>query len=682
MTPNHLSTSTSPYLLQHAHNPVEWYPWGSQALEKARQQDKPIFLSIGYAACHWCHVMAHESFEDPTAAALMNQHFINIKVDREQRPDIDGIYMAAVQALTGQGGWPLSVFLTPDLQPFYGGTYYPPTPRHALPAFKDLLQAIADAWNNRRQEVLRSGNAITQHLQQMLAHQQPADPFTPTHLEQAANTLVSSYDWRYGGWGLAPKFPQPMAIEFLLRRHHAGDPQALESALHALQCMARGGMYDVVGGGFARYSTDNHWLVPHFEKMLYDNAQLAQVYLHTWQIDPQPLFQEVVEQTLAFVTRELLDEQGGFYSSLDADSEGQEGKFYVWTQAEIRPALDGVDQLFESAYNITPQGNWEGKMVLQRALDDNSLSAQFNLTPAEVRLRLADMHNRLLAARSSRIRPATDDKVLTSWNALMLAAFAEAARVFNNPQYLLVAQNNARFLLSALRPANRLRRAWRQGQAGEEVFLEDYAALILGLLELYQSDFDTRWFAEALSLAQDMIEQFSDPLSGFFDTPTGAEIVLTRPKDLQDNAIPSGNALAAEALFKLAALQENPHWLERAAAMFALVAELAPRHPTAFSRWLSASQFNFSAIRQVALLGERTDPRTQAFLQELRQPYRPDTLVAASSLPLPPGAPALLHNRPLLNNQPTAYVCTNFTCLQPTTHLEQFRAQLEANTIL
>jgi len=674
--PNHLANSTSPYLLQHAHNLVDWYPWGPDALEKARREDKPIFLSIGYAACHWCHVMAHESFEDQESAAFMNAHFINIKVDREERPDLDGIYMSAVVALTGQGGWPMSVFLTPDLKPFYGGTYFPPQPRHGLPAFKDVLIALSQAWQNQRAEVILAGGQVAAQLIEQSTMAAKVGEFSPASLAAASKTLVDNYDWEHGGWGSAPRFPQPMAIDFLLRRVLGGDTRSLKPVVHMLSAMARGGMYDVVGGGFARYSTDDNWRVPHFEKMLYDNAQLAQVYLHAWQVTGEPSFRIVVEETLEFVTRELLSPEGGFYSSLDADSEGEEGIFYAWTLEELRDALGESAEFFESAYSVTALGNWEGKTVLQRALDDAALSTRFDMSRVQVAEKLADCHLRLLARRNSRVRPATDDKVLTAWNGLMLSTFAEAGRVLNNDQYLDIAARNANFLLTALRPQGRLRRAWRQGQVSPEVFLEDYASLMLGLLELYQSDFNNRWFAEADGLAAEMVNRFSDPTSGFFDTPSDAETLLTRPRDLQDNAVPSGNALAVEALLKLAAYTGKEDWRRMTEQALGLVADQAVGYPTAFGRWLSAADFSLGDVKQVAIIGPLENNLTKAFLAEIRAAFRPNLVVAQAKFPPPDGVPALLVDRPMLDGKPTAYVCQGFVCRLPVNKLEDFRKQL------
>ncbi|HEX7541914.1 MAG TPA: thioredoxin domain-containing protein, partial [Anaerolineales bacterium] len=673
---NHLASSTSPYLLQHAYNPVDWYPWGAEALEKARHEDKPIFLSIGYAACHWCHVMAHESFENIETAALMNAHFVSIKVDREERPDLDSIYMSAVMALTGQGGWPMSVFLTPDLQPFYGGTYFPPEPRHGLPAFRELLLTISNAWKDQREEITRVGGQIAAHLLEQSAKAKTEEAFTPSLLSAASHALIDSYDWNDGGWGAAPKFPQPMTIDFLLRRFLAGDTEALKPVVHALSAMARGGMYDVVGGGFARYSTDNRWRVPHFEKMLYDNAQLAQVYLRAWQVTGEPSFRRVVEKILGFVAREMLSPESGFYSSLDADSEGEEGKFYIWSLEELRSTLGEAAGFFESAYGVTAGGNWEGKNVLQRAVDDATLASRFGLSSEQVAERLAECHAKLLVFRNTRVRPGTDDKVLTAWNGLMLSAFAEAGRVFNNSQYLEIATRNAGFLLTALRRDGKLRRAWRAGQAGNEVFLEDYASLILGLLELYQTDFNNHWFLEAYGLAEEMLQRFSDPTGGFFDTPSDAEILLARPKDLQDNATPSGNALAAEALLKLAEFTEKVEWRVQAEKALGLVAEQSVRYPTAFGRWLSAADFALENVKQVAIIGTLSDKRTMVFLGEIRKAYHPNLVVAVSSAPPPEGAPALLTDRPMVDSKPTTYVCEGFVCQQPVTNLEDFQKQL------
>jgi hypothetical protein len=713
---NHLASSTSPYLLQHANNPVDWYPWGEESLAKARAENKPIFLSIGYAACHWCHVMAHESFEDSATAALMNENFICIKVDREERPDLDGIYMQAVTALTGGGGWPMSVFLTPDLRPFYGGTYFPPVPRHNLPSFRDVLTSLAEAWKNQRGEIERVGGQIVQHIQSQSSTGDGAQ-FTSGHLALAEKNLLDSYDWGYGGWGAAPKFPQPMTIEFLLARTDFGSLGDFRNlpTIHALKAMSRGGMYDVVGGGFSRYSTDNFWRTPHFEKMLYDNAQLVRAYLHAWQVTGDASLRRIAEETLEFVAREMTHPDGGFYSSLDADSEGEEGRFYVWTADELRAALEDKPDFsnkpglscydfFAAAYGVTERGNWEGRTVLQRALDDASLAARFQLDPEAVPVKLAECHEKLLAARSGRLRPGTDDKILTAWNGLMLAAFAEAARVLNtsviaskakqspqreeiassltlfaprNDVLYILATRNADFVLTALRPDGKLRRSWRDGKTTYEVFLEDYAALILGLLELYQTDFNNRWFSSALELADEMIQRFSDPTGGFFDTPADGESLLVRPKDLQDNATPSGNALAVEALLKLSALTGRGDFRDIAEAALRQAADLAVRYPTAFGRWLSAAEFALAEVKQVAIVvSEAGQDSARELVNAVRAAYRPNVVVAAALHPIKENAPELLRDRPPVDGKSAAYVCEGFVCQRPVTTPDELKKLL------
>ena len=463
--PNRLQNETSPYLLQHAHNPVNWYPWGPEALDEARQKDKPIFLSIGYAACHWCHVMAHESFEDPRIADLLNRDFVPIKVDREERPDLDSIYMSAVVAMTGQGGWPMSVFLTPDGQPFYGGTYFPPDARYGLPSFHQVLTSLAQSWKNDRDQILEVGQKLKAHLQEGSRLNLASQPLSGRAIEAAAETLLKDYDWSNGGWGPAPKFPQPMAIEFLLRQAVRGNSRALQVAHHVLEAMSRGGLYDVVGGGFHRYSTDERWLVPHFEKMLYDNAQLALAYLHAWRLTGTHSWRRICEATLDFILRELTGPEGGFLSSLDADSGGEEGSFYVWTVDQIKEAAgDPQDAAFLiSAYEIQAGGNFDGRTVLQRALSDHQMAEQFHLPEDSIQENFSRLHARLFIARQGRVRPATDDKVLVSWNALALRAFAEAGRFLQRPDYLAAAARNASFLLAACHPGDRLLRSWRDG---------------------------------------------------------------------------------------------------------------------------------------------------------------------------------------------------------------------------
>lgn len=683
---NRLINTTSPYLLQHANNPVDWYPWGEEALKKSKEEVKPIFLSIGYAACHWCHVMAHESFEDEETAKFMNEHFINIKVDREERPDIDGIYMQATIAMTGSGGWPMSVFLTPDLKPFYAGTYFPPTRRYNMPAFKDVLSGLSNAWKNERDEVFNTSEKVTSHLQ-LTNKSQNDELLTKEHLNAIANAMRDSYDWGYGGWGDAPKFPQAMALEFLLHHSAMNKTDEFQNLItHCLNAMARGGMYDVVGGGFSRYSTDNNWRVPHFEKMLYDNALLVRAYLHVWQVTKNPLYKRIVQETLDFVARELTHEQGGFYSSLDADSEGEEGKFYVWTQDEIKNILKDDYDFFEAAYGVTAKGNWEDKTILQRVLDDSSLAARFKMDVQTVTAKLADSHSKLLSVRDLRIRPGTDDKVLTAWNGLMLAGLAESARVFaleenikiNNSKYYKLATRNAEFLLSALRPHGKLCRAWRDGKTTNEVFLEDYAALILGLLELYQTDFDNKWFASAKELTDEMIEKFSDDNGGFFDTPNDSENLLIRPKDVQDNATPCGNSLACEALIKMAEYTGEGKYGELAEKSLSLITSFTLRYPLGFARWLSSVENVAGSMKQVAVIGEAGDENFEAMRKIIRSEYHPNIVVACSSYPVKENSPALLNDRIMIQNQATAYVCEGFVCKQPTNDVNILQEQLNS----
>jgi uncharacterized protein len=676
---NKLVNENSPYLLQHANNPVDWYSWGEEALSKARNEDKPIFLSIGYSACHWCHRMREESFEDPEIAAIMNENFVNIKVDREERPDLDSIYMQATTAMTGSGGWPMSVFLTPGLQPFYAGTYFPPVRRQNMPAFRDVLLSMANAWREQKDEIDRVGSQIMEYLQPAARAGTDEKSFTPEILKAAARDMIASYDWSNGGWGHAPKFPQPMSIEFLLRRAVA-EPGHKEEILklvsHVLHAMSRGGMYDVVAGGFARYSVDNSWRVPHFEKMLYDNAQLALAYLHGYLVTGEEEFRQVCEETLDFVLREMSHPEGGFYSSLDADSQGEEGRFYVWTQDELQAALGPDFEFFKAAYGITPQGNWEGKTVLQRALDDASLAAHFKMDLQAARQRLAEAHRRLLEVRSQRVRPGTDDKVLTMWNALMLSAFAQAGRAIGRQDYLEAARKNARFLLDRLYVENRLHRSWREGQARHNAYLEDYAALILALLDLYQADFQNEWFEMASRLAGEMVAHFADPAGGFFDTGDDHEALLVRPKDLQDNATPSGNALASEALLQLAAFSDEGRYRDRAEQALAQVVDLSTRDPTAFARWLSAADFALANVKQVAIVHEPGAEQVKEFTGAAQAGYRPNQVLAASALPLPPGAPALLQDRPLKEGRTTVYVCEGFVCQYPVTTVPELEKRL------
>jgi hypothetical protein len=680
--PNQLAETNSPYLLQHKDNPVDWYPWGPEALQKAQEEEKPIFLSIGYAACHWCHVMAHESFEDPQIAALLNEHFVNIKVDREERPDLDHIYMQAVVALTGHGGWPMSVFLTPSGEPFYGGTYFPPEPRHNMPSFRQVITALADTWQEKRADVLNSSAQIAQQLQAHAARQSSAAeaPLSKSTLTEGVESLFTGYDWQYGGWGQAPKFPQGMAIDFLLTQAARGNRDAKDTALHALDSMALGGMYDLVGGGFARYSVDNLWLVPHFEKMLYDNALLARAYLHAYLLTGDATYRRVCEKTLNFVLREMTHPEGGFYASLDADSDGEEGKFYLWTLEQIQDVLSDPEetQFFVDAHGITKEGNFEGKTVLQRAVSDQELASKYDLTAPEVPRRLEPLYAKLLEARAERVRPGTDDKILTAWNGLMMVVFAEAGRYLERPDYTRAAVRNADFLIENLWGEDQqLHRAWRQGSARHRAYLEDHAALILGLIALYQSQSDQVYFQKAAGFMEEMLAHYQDPAGGFFDTRDDQTDLLYRPKDLQDNATPSGNALAATALLTMSAYTNRRDWQNLAQDMLGAQEDQLTRYPVGFGQWLLAADLAVGPLREVALLGSPDDPRTEQLQGVLWEAYRPRTMVAQSAFPPPPEAPPLLNNRPLLEEKPTVYVCENFTCQLPVQQPEALRDQLK-----
>ncbi len=674
--PNRLAGETSPYLLQHANNPVDWYPWGEDALRRAQAEDKPIFLSIGYAACHWCHVMEHESFEDPALAAVMNEHFINVKVDREERPDLDQIYMNAVVALTGHGGWPMSVFLTPQGVPFYGGTYFPPVPRHGMPAFVDLLRAVADAWRNRREEIERSGSGLLEHIRREV-RRADSPALSADTLEAAYRTLERSYDLAHGGWGGAPKFPQPMTIEFLLRTHaRTGERSALAMATSTLETMARGGIYDHLGGGFHRYATDAVWLIPHFEKMLYDNAQLARVYVHAWQVTRDPAFRRIAEETLDYIVREMTDPAGGFYSSQDADSEGEEGKFYVWPLEEVHDVLGEDARLFAEAYGVTARGNFEGSNILHAAKPRDVLAAEHGVPADAVEARLAAARRTLFERRASRVRPGLDDKVLAAWNGLTLAAFADAARVFDRADYRAIAEANADFLLSHLRaPDGRLLRAWRAGRARLNAYLEDYAGVTDGLLALYEATFEPRWFVEARRMLEQVIAHFRDPTGGFFDTSDDHETLITRPRDVQDNATPSGSAMATLVLLRLAALTGEGHYRDLAEGALQQVQPMAGAYPTAFAHWLCALDFALAAPREVAIVGDPRAGDTRALLEVAAKPYRPNQVLAVGrpgeDSPVP-----LLAGREPVAGRATAYVCEHFACRTPVTGPAELAALL------
>ncbi len=676
---NHLSQENSPYLLQHADNPVDWYPWGPEALALAGEQDKPILLSIGYAACHWCHVMAHESFEDQETAAIMNQHFVNIKVDREERPDLDSIYMSAVQAMTGQGGWPLTAMLTPRGEPFYGGTYFPPQPRYGMPSFQQLLLGVAEAWENRREEVLGHAAELTSHIARNFAFDGAGGAqVTAATLEAAAAKISAEFDRRFGGFGGAPKFPPSMTLEFLLRMHlENGDRQLLAIVEETLNRMAYGGIYDQVGGGFARYATDERWLVPHFEKMLYDNALLSRVYLHAWQVTGSPLYRRVVQETLDFVLRELTDEQGGFYSSYDADSEGVEGKFYIWDLAEFQAVVGENASLIGSYFGVSQGGNWEGSNILNVPVEPARFAEQNGITLDSLDQLLGEAKEKLYQVRKGRVWPGLDDKVLTAWNGLMMASFAEAGRLLGRADYTAAAVKNAQFIYDKMRDQNgRLLRSWKSGASAKyNGYLEDYAYLADGLLALYQTVFDERWYSWADELAQLINTHFADPAGGgFYDTSDDHETLLQRPKNIQDNAVPSGSAMALHVLAKLSLYSGDGAYWDQSEAMVDAASQLLAAYPTAFAHWLAAAHFINGSPRELALIGDLESADTASLLGALNETYRPNLVTALggdrSQIPL-------LRHRSMIGDAATAYLCRGFSCKLPVTEPATLRRLLD-----
>jgi uncharacterized protein len=680
--PNALAHETSPYLLQHKDNPVDWRPWGEAALAEARERDVPLLVSIGYSACHWCHVMERESFEDPVVAAFMNEHFVCVKVDREERPDVDAIYMDAVQAMTGHGGWPLNAFATPDQVPFYAGTYFPPAGRQGLPGWSDLLAAIVEAWRERRAEIEQQGERIVAHLG-VSARIEP-DPGAPEPglLDTAVAAIAGNEDRVNGGFGGAPKFPQASAIELLLRHADPARPDgaARDVALRALRAMARGGIYDQLGGGFARYAVDPAWVVPHFEKMLYDNGLLARAYLHGWQVSGEPLLRRVCCETLDWTLREMRGPEGGFASALDADSEGVEGKFYVWTLDELREAL-GDDALLDVAvahFGVTEGGNFEGRSILVRAHPEPPAAAPSEVDPPE----FPEIRRRLLAARARRVRPGLDDKRLTSWNALMLAALAEAGAVLERDDYLDAARACADFLLRELRNDDgRLLRTWKDGRAHLAGYLEDHAYTVDALLTLYEATFEPRWFTAARALADTTIAHFADrERGGFFSTADDHEPLVARRKDLEDTPIPSGNAAMALALLRLARLTGEAGYEQRANEVIALLHPIAARHPQAFAHLLQAIDFALADdVREVAIVGDAATGGDE-LLRVVRGAFRPHVVLARSAPADGADAPGdsvpLLAGRAPVDGRAAAYVCERFACQAPVTEPDALAALL------
>ncbi len=686
---NRLAGETSPYLLQHAHNPVDWYPWGAEALTRAKLLDRPIFLSIGYAACHWCHVMERESFEDEATAAYLNSRFVAIKVDREERPDLDQIYMGAVQAMTGSGGWPMSVFLTPEGRPFYGGTYFPNRPSHGLPSFQQLLQGIDQAWREQRGELEEAGHRLVGQLSAQSTNAAGPGP-GPDLLDTAVGLLDQTFDATNGGWGGAPKFPQPMTIEFLLRRAAAGDSRALSPARRTLDRMADGGIHDQLGGGFHRYATDAIWLVPHFEQMLYDNAQLARVYLHAWSLTGDAPYRNVATGTLDYMLRELTTTEGALAASQDADTEGVEGATFTWRAAEVREALGDDAALFSTSYGVTDQGNWEGTTILSRARPTAELAKLYAIPGVEIEARLARARARLLDVRRRRTQPARDDKALAAWNGLAIGALADAARLLafasdgqdDSTRYRAAAERAAGAILGGLLDSDgRLGRSWKDGRASGQGVLEDYADLAEGLLALYEATFEERWFGTARALADAILDRFVDPAGGFFDTATDHERLVTRPKDIQDNATPSGGAMATLVLLRLAAFTGESRYREAAERALATATPYTVRYPTAFAQWLQATDFALAPVAEVAIVGETSDAATNDLLSVAAGGYAPNRVIALRAEAGESGESVesvvpLLADRIMLKNRPTAYVCRGFACRLPVTDPDALAEQL------
>ena len=681
--PNRLNQETSPYLLQHSDNPVDWYPWGDEALSRARDEDRPILLSIGYSACHWCHVMERESFENEEIASLMNENFVNIKVDREERPDLDAVYMEAVQMLTGSGGWPMTVFLTPEGRPYYGGTYFPPEDRQGMPGFPRLLAAASEAYRTNKGEIERVTRQLADQMGRSGQMPRGVNPLTTEVMHTAYSQLATQFDHLNGGFGNAPKFPQPMTPEFMLRYHqHGFNLRALEMVQLTLQKMAYGGIYDQVGGGFHRYSTDAYWLVPHFEKMLYDNALLARLYLHAWQITSNPLYRRITEETLDYVLREMTDTAGGFYSAQDADSEGVEGKFFVWTPDELRAALGPDAELVMGYYGVTDRGNFEGANILNVPKHPEDYADERGVSEGELSEAVQSARATLLEIRERRVHPLLDDKVLTGWNGLMLRSFAEAGAALNRAEYLDAARRNAAFLLDSMRDENgRILRTWRNGQAKLLGYLEDYACLADGLLALHEATLESRWLREANVVAEGIIELFwDDAVGGFYDTGSDHESLMIRPRDVFDNAQPCGGSVATDVLLRLAIITGNDDFATKAATPIRALQPLLGRAPSATGHWLGALDFYVSLPKEVVIVGPADGEITRSMLEEVGKRYLPNRVVVGVGDPSSPplGNSPLLEQRVMQDGAPTAYVCQHYVCQLPVTTAEALAAQLDS----
>ncbi len=663
--PNRLANESSPYLLQHAHNPVDWYPWGKEAIQRARHDDKPILLSIGYSACHWCHVMERESFEDEDTARLMNQYFVCIKVDREERPDLDAIYMQAVQALTGHGGWPMTMFLTPELEPFWGGTYFPPADRPGMPSFRRVLTAVGEAYLNQTEEVEKAAAAMREMYKSALGTRRSGLGVTLETLDRARCGILAQYDKEFGGFGGAPKFPQAMVMEFLLQQWaRTGDAAALDAAHKTFLRMARGGIYDQIGGGFARYAVDERWLVPHFEKMLYDNALLLRFGVHLWQATRDPVVQRVCREILEWLRREMTSPNGGFYSAFDADSEGEEGKFYLWDIAELRELLsDDADAVIDF-WGATESGNFEHR---------NILCVNHEREPDA---RISRARSVLYAARAKRVWPARDDKILASWNGLMLRAVADAARAFDSKDWRALAIANGEFLFREMARAGRVLRSHKDGVSRIAGFLEDHAAVALGAIALYELTFERTWLDRAKTLADAIGTWFWDETAGaFFDTATDHEELITRPMDLTDNAMPAGASLAVELFLRLGDLLGDADMVRRANGAVSRIAEPMARHPLAFGHALTAADIIANGAVEIAIAGSPASAEFRAMTRAIAEQYTPSVVVAGGDAANQDGI-ALMESRSARGGSATAYVCRNYVCDEPVTDADALARQL------
>ena len=664
---NRLIDETSPYLLQHAHNPVDWYPWGTEALDRAKTENKPILLSIGYSACHWCHVMERESFENPDTATLMNDNFINIKVDREERPDLDDIYQKAVQAFIGRGGgWPLTAFLTPEQEPFYGGTYFPPVPRYKMPAFSDLLVGIAEAYRDKQADVRQNIQQVTAALRRIGTPQSSDGPLDSALIDDAVKGFAGFYEPVDGGFGAGPKFPTAQPFQLLLRHYHRTQTEtSRDMTLHSIRKIAAGGVYDHLGGGFHRYSVDSKWLVPHFEKMLYDNAQLIRLYLDGWRFTQTPRFRQVVEETLEYVHREMISPEGGFYTAQDADSEGVEGKYFVWTPGEVNAVL-GLDLGAEMCriYDVTESGNFEGNAILNR-IASSDLDEQ---EMARIETLLAPARKQLLAAREPRIKPQRDDKILTGWNGLMISGVLDAYQTLGDPSYLTMAENALDFLLAEAYKNGHLYRTVTNGQGKLNGYLDDYAFLTAALLDAYESTFDDKYLATARELTSMMVEQFWDSQAGgCFFTANNHEVLIQRMKSGSDGPIPSGNAVAAMNFLRLFSLTGEQTYHDRAEKTLKLFRAEMDNNGYGSAAMLNALDFYLDKPKEIVIVGDRTDPATKNILTRIQSTYIPNKVVIFVDEKNPNALPPIAQGKTSLDGKPTVYVCHNFTCSRPVT---------------